>query len=133
MLQNPLSPGSSKLSSSFTAHEISQNPIGAGLHIPGSAAQERVDGMQISVMPQLSRANTLATSTVMGTSNNSISPGGYVEGMKDLHISGFEPRVWPGVISRRQASSSEKDGLTREGTKESKPSSVVGGPEGSNH
>lgn len=105
--------------------------MGAGLYIHGNPAQERTDGMQTPTVPQLSRANTLATSTVMGTGGSSISPGGYVEGMKDLHISGSEPRVWPGVISRRQASSSEKDSLTREGTKESKPSSVAGGIEGS--
>lgn len=121
MPQNPLSPGSSKLSASFTAHEISQ---ASAIHILGSAAQERVDGL---TMPQLLRANTLATSTVM---EGSMGSGGYVEGMRDFHISGSEPRVWPGVISRRQVSSSEKDGLVRDGGKESKPSSLAGGQEG---
>lgn len=80
--------------------------------------------MQAPTMPQLLRANTLATSTVV---EGSTSSGGYAEGMRDLHISGSEPRVWPGVISRRQASSSEKDGLTEGGTKES---SIAGGQEG---
>lgn len=83
--------------------------------------------MQALTMPQLLRANTLATSTVI---EGSMSPGGYAEGVRDFHISGSEPRVWPGVISRRQASSSEKDGLAREGSKESKPSSLAGGQEG---
>lgn len=83
--------------------------------------------MQAPTMPQLLRANTLATSTVM---EGSMSPGGYVEGMRDFHISGSEPRVWPGVISRRQVSSSEKDGIAREVTKESKSSSLAGGQEG---
>lgn len=79
--------------------------------------------MQVPTMPQLLRANTLATSTVM---EGSMSPGGYVEGMRDFHISGSEPRVWPGVISRR----SEKDGIAKEATKESNSSSLAGGQEG---
>lgn len=79
--------------------------------------------MQVPTMPQLLRANTLATSTVM---ESSMSPGGY----GDFHISGSEPRVWPGVISRRHVSSSEKDGIVKEVTKGSKSSSLAGGQEG---
>lgn len=127
LLPNPLSPGSSKLSSSFTPHEILQNPMSTGLNIAGG---KRADGAQTLTMPPLSRANTLATSTVMEGGGSSRSPGGYVEGMKDLHINGPEPRVWPGVISRRQASASEKDGPIRESSRESKPGSAAGGPAG---
>ncbi|KAI5850426.1 hypothetical protein DFP73DRAFT_524175 [Morchella snyderi] len=105
-----ISPGSSRLSTSFTPYEMYQNPMNTGLNIAGTdRGHNSVDGTNTPTHPPLSRANTLATSTVM-EGGGSRSPGGYIDGMKDLHISGSEPRVWPGAFSRRQTSLSEKEG-----------------------
>lgn len=42
-------------------------------------------------------------------------PGWALDGMKDMHLSGSEPRIYPGMISRRQRSNSLRKSSMHEG------------------
>ncbi|KAG0636083.1 hypothetical protein HOY80DRAFT_386128 [Tuber brumale] len=119
--QFPMSPGSSKLLASAQVHDLQGQT--ASPNPPGTESRDGYPSFPAPV-----RANTTGTAAVLRhhTSGSSGSPGGY----GDYHISGSEPRVWPGVISRRQASTSEKDGTNKGVENEAKGSnngSVAGG------
>jgi len=121
--QCPISLGFSKPPASihiydFQGQSASPNPLP-----PGVESRDGYPGF-----PVLVRSNTIGTATVLRhhTGGSSGSPGGY----GDYHISGSEPRVWPGVISRRQTSTSEKDGTSKGAENEAKGGdhgSVAGG------
>lgn len=122
--QCPVSPGFPKLSASVHTHDFQGQ--GASPNPPLPPGTESRDGYP--GFPVLARASTTGTATVLRhhTGGSSGSPGGY----GDYHISGSEPRVWPGVISRRQTSISEKDGTSKGAENEAKSGdhgSVAGG------
>ncbi|RPA98044.1 AMP deaminase [Choiromyces venosus 120613-1] len=114
--QFPMSPGSTGLPSSIHIRDFQSQ--GVSPNSPLASEMESRDGYPS--FPTLARANTIGTATVLRhhTGGSSGSPGGY----GDYHISGSEPRVWPGVISRRQASTSEKDGPNKGVEREAKGS-----------
>lgn len=68
------------------------------------------------------RAPTSSPSVTPAPSNVTSPPMGgaagqsFVDGMKDLHLSGNEPRIYPGMISssRRQRANSLRQGSTQE-------------------
>ncbi|CAZ85602.1 unnamed protein product [Tuber melanosporum] len=120
-IQFPTSPGSSKLLASVHIHDLQGQTAS-----PNPPGTESRDGYPSFPVP--ARANTTGTAALLRhhTSGSSGSPSGY----GDYHISGSEPRVWPGVISRRQASISEKDCTNKGVENEAKGSnngSVAGG------
>jgi len=122
--QCPISPGFPKLPASVHTYDFQGQ--GASPNPPLPPGTESRDGY--SGFPLLARANTIGTAAVLRhhTGGSSGSPGGY----GDYHISGSEPRVWPGVISRRQTSTSEKDSTSKGAENEAKSGdhgSVAGG------
>ncbi|PWW79313.1 AMP deaminase [Tuber magnatum] len=122
--QPPVSLGSSKLPTCVHVHDFQGHTTSPNPPLPSGA--ESRDGYPS--FPILARSNTTGTAAVLRhhTGGSSGGPGNY----GDYHISGSEPRVWPGVISRRQASTSEKDGTHKGVENEAKGSnngSVTGG------
>jgi AMP deaminase len=98
-------PATSKLPASDLYPAASPLPLADGLHPPA-----------------LVRASTIATPTTTASRHHPDAGG-------DYHISGSEPRVWPGVISRRRASASEQggDGTVKGTAGSSYQGSVTGG------
>ena len=57
--------------------------------------------------PSVTPAQSNVTSPPMGG-----PPGqAFIDGMKDLHLSGSEPRIYPGMISRRQRANSLRQSM----------------------
>lgn len=121
--QCPISLGFSKPPASVHIYDFQGQSASPNTLPPGTESRDSYPGF-----PVLARSNTIGTATVLRhhTGGSSGSPGGY----GDYHISGSEPRVWPGVISRRQTSTSEKDVTSKGAENEAKGGdhgSVAGG------
>ncbi|KAL7269463.1 AMP deaminase [Rhizina undulata] len=116
-----ISPGT-KLVTSFTPMDLEN-----------SLEDENETSDNYSTKAMLSRSNTINTSHTGGAGQNVVSPGGYVEGLKDLHISG-EPRVFPGVMSSiiRQTGGPDKDAAGKAVENSSGGSGVNSGGSGVN-
>ena len=82
--------------------------------IPTSYSQLQLDALQAAnSSPQASREQTLTTHVssphLTGLNRDNSWP---VEGFGDLHLSGGEPRIFPGVVSRSQ----RRDSVARKGS-----------------
>lgn len=89
-------------------------PLMANLHVDSIAPLPPRMGPPQQPAPTSSPAMT-AQQQHGSPSGGQQQPGWALDGMKDMHLSGSEPRIYPGMISRRQRTNSLRKSSMHEG------------------
>ncbi|KAL1865484.1 AMP deaminase [Diaporthe australafricana] len=112
-----------------SADQVAAAPSGTASAVPKSPATTIKNNLNVElqtpVHPQAKRvAPTSSPSVAPGQQNVTSPPPGPgavqpatswpIDGMKDASLSGSEPRIYPGMISRRQRTNSLRQGSTHE-------------------